>query len=122
MRFVGKAREGRRGACSTSARNPIRTVTALQPGDVDGQVMVQMVEQARAAGLIPDEQIAMDGSLLAAGASPKSFQPKDKPVAPPSDPSNPTIDFTARGGPAKPTSSDGFGCTFSRGAATKMPR
>jgi transposase len=57
------------------------------------EFLVQVVEQARAAGLISDEHFTVDGSLLEAWASLKSFQPKDKHGAPPDDPSNPTVDF-----------------------------
>jgi transposase len=57
------------------------------------EFLAQVVEQARAAGLISDEHFTVDGSLLEAWASLKSFQPKDKPDAPPDDPSNPTVDF-----------------------------
>lgn len=57
------------------------------------EFLAQVVEQARAAGLISDEHFTVDGSLLEAWASLKSFQPKDKPDAPPDDPGNPTVDF-----------------------------
>jgi transposase len=57
------------------------------------EFLAQVVEQARGAGLISDEHFTVDGSLLEAWASPKSFQPKDKHGAPPDDPSNPTVDF-----------------------------
>ena len=57
------------------------------------EFLAQVVEQARAAGLISDEHFTVDGSLLEAWASLKSFHPKDKHGAPPDDPSNPTVDF-----------------------------
>src|SRR3954466_12025305 len=57
------------------------------------EFLAQVVEQARAAGLVSDEHFSVDGTLLEAWASLKSFQPKDKPDAPPDDPSNPTVDF-----------------------------
>jgi transposase len=57
------------------------------------EFLAQVVEQARAAGLISDEHFTVDGSLLEAWASLKSFQPKDKPDAPPDDRGNPTVDF-----------------------------
>jgi transposase len=55
-----------------------------------------IVEQARAAGLMSDEHFTVDGTLIEAWASLKSFQrkdekPGDKP--PPDDPGNPSVDF-----------------------------
>jgi IS5 family transposase len=42
----------------------------------------------------PDEHFSVDGTLLEAWASAKSFQPKDKNQSPPpDDPGNPTVDF-----------------------------
>ena len=58
------------------------------------EFLAQVVERARAAGLISDEHFTVDGTLLDAWASLKSFQPKDKQDAPPpDDPGNPTVDF-----------------------------
>jgi len=58
------------------------------------EFLAQVVEQARDAGLISDEHFTVDGTLLDAWASMKSFQPKDKQAAPPpDDPGNPTVDF-----------------------------
>jgi Transposase DDE domain len=52
------------------------------------------VERARAAGLVSDEHFTVDGTLLEAWASLKSFQPKDgNKNAPPDDPGNPTVNF-----------------------------
>ena len=54
----------------------------------------QVVERVRAAGLISDEHFTVDGTLLDAWASLKSFQPKNKQDAPPPyDPGNPRVDF-----------------------------
>jgi hypothetical protein len=53
-----------------------------------------VVEQARGKGLTSDEHFTVDGTLLEAWASLKSFQPKqDKPRLPPDDPGNPTVNF-----------------------------
>src|SRR5215472_9087597 len=65
----------------------------LLEASVAKEFLAQVVEQARAAGLISDEHFTVDGSLLEAWASLKSFQPKDKPDVPPDDPGNPTVDF-----------------------------
>jgi transposase len=55
-----------------------------------------IVEQARAAGLMSDDHFTVDGTLIEAWASLKSFKrkdekPGDKP--PPDDPGNPIVDF-----------------------------
>lgn len=58
------------------------------------EFLAQVVERARGAGLVSDEHFTVDGTLLEAWASLKSFQAKDKKDAPPpDDPSNPTVDF-----------------------------
>ena len=52
------------------------------------------VAQARAAGLLSDEHFTVDGTLLEAWASLKSFRRKDAgPTPPPDDPGNPTVNF-----------------------------
>jgi hypothetical protein len=60
---------------------------------VTKEFLAQVVERARAAGLICDEHFTVDGKLLEAWASLKGFQAKDKKNTPPDDPSNPTADF-----------------------------
>src|SRR6202453_3007599 len=58
------------------------------------EFLAQVVERARAPGLISDEHFTVDGTLLDAWASLKSFRPKDEqPGAPPDDPGNPTEAF-----------------------------
>jgi hypothetical protein len=48
----------------------------------------------RQAGLMSDEHFTVDGTLIEAWASLKSFQRKDAPVnQDPDDPGNPTVDF-----------------------------
>jgi hypothetical protein len=52
------------------------------------------VKQAREKNLTSDEHFTVDGTLIEAWASLKSFQRKDQKVSPPpEDPGNPTIDF-----------------------------
>ena len=53
----------------------------------------QVVEQARQTGLTSDEHFTVDGTLLEAWASVKSFQPKDGKQPSPDDPGNPTVNF-----------------------------
>jgi transposase len=58
------------------------------------EFLAQVVERARMAGLVSDEHFTVDGTLLEAWASLKSFQATDgKPGMPPDDPGNPTVDF-----------------------------
>jgi hypothetical protein len=53
-----------------------------------------VVAQARAQGLTSHEHFTVDGTLLEAWASLKSFQRKDgKNPPPPEDPGNPTVNF-----------------------------
>jgi len=61
--------------------------------------LAQVVEQARGRGLTSDEHFTVDGTLLEAWASVKSFQPKAEKKTPPRDddadhdPGNPTVNF-----------------------------
>jgi transposase len=56
----------------------------LLEADVAKEFLQRVVERARAAGLTSDEYFSVDGMLLEAWASPKSFQPtegKEEPAA-----------------------------------------
>jgi transposase len=61
--------------------------------DVGALFLMQVVERAKTMGLMSDDHFSVDGSLIEAWASMKSFQKKDAPQKPPDDPGNPTIDF-----------------------------
>jgi len=62
--------------------------------DVAGRFFAAVVEQARGAGLMSDDHFTVDGTLIEAWASLKSFQRKDaRPQKPPDDPGNPMVDF-----------------------------
>jgi transposase len=66
----------------------------LLEGSVAREFLAQVVERAREVGLVSDEHFTVDGTLLEAWASLKSFQPKEpKTDTPPDDPGNPTVDF-----------------------------
>ena len=66
----------------------------LLEGSVAREFLAQVVERAREAGLVSDEHFTVDGTLLEAWASLKSFQAKEQKTAtPPDDPGNPTVDF-----------------------------
>jgi transposase len=75
---------------TTFTKNRDRLVEAA----VAKEFLAQEVERARAAGLISDEYFTVDGTLLEAWASLKSFHPKDtQETPPPDDPGNRTVDF-----------------------------
>jgi transposase len=65
----------------------------LLQADVAKQFLAQVVAQAGAQGLTSDEHFTVDGTLLEAWASAKSFQPKEKKTPPPDDGGNPTVNF-----------------------------
>src|SRR5258708_7945248 len=66
----------------------------LLEAEVAKDFLALVVEQARGQGWASDEHFTVDGSLLEAWASVKSFQPKNKKSsAPPDDPGNPTLDY-----------------------------
>jgi transposase len=59
------------------------------------QFFDEIVSQADAVGLLSDEHFTVDGTLIEAAASLKSFKAKDGPAldTPPDDPGNPTVNF-----------------------------
>jgi IS5 family transposase len=65
----------------------------LLQGDVAEKFFQLVLTQARVADLLSDEHFSVDGTLIEAWASHKSFQRKDQPTPPPDDPGNPTVDF-----------------------------
>jgi transposase len=68
----------------------------LLEAEVAKEFLARVVEQARARDWTADEHFTVDGTLLEAWASAKSFQPKEKKDqqdAPPEDPGNPTVNF-----------------------------
>jgi transposase len=65
----------------------------LLEGDVAREFLCEVVEQARKKNLTSDEHFTVDGTLIEAWASLKSFQRKDQKNTPPEDPGNPTVNF-----------------------------
>ena len=66
----------------------------LLAGDVARAFFERVVAQARERGLLSNEHFTVDGTLVEAWASLKSFKRKDAaPVPPPDDPGNPTVNF-----------------------------
>jgi hypothetical protein len=69
-----------------------------EPGSASGrrrgrQFLAEVVQQAQAQGLTSDEHFTVDGTLVEAWASLKSFQHKDQNDPAGDDPSNPTVNF-----------------------------
>src|SRR5271167_5037510 len=75
---------------STFSRNRAR----LLEHDVAREFFTRVVAQARSLRLLSDEHFTVDGTLVEAWASLKSFQRKDRERSqPPDDPGNPTVNF-----------------------------
>jgi transposase len=66
----------------------------LLEGEVAHAFFEQVLARARGQQLLSSEHFTVDGTLIEAWASLKSFKPKaDPPAAPPDDPGNPSVDF-----------------------------
>ena len=65
----------------------------LLEGDVAREFLWEVVNQAREKNLTSDEHFTVDGTLIEAWASLKSFQRKGEKNTPPDDAGNPTVDF-----------------------------
>ncbi len=66
----------------------------LLNGDIAEAFFQAVLQQARERSLLSDEHFTVDGTLLEAWASVKSYQRKDaKNAVPPDDPGNATVDF-----------------------------
>jgi transposase len=64
----------------------------LLEGDIAAAFFAAVVQQAKTARLLSDEHFTVDGTLLEAWASHKSFRPRDEDPPPP-DGGNPTVNF-----------------------------
>lgn len=88
--FIGLGMDDEIWSPTTFSKNRDR----LLEGDVAAAFFDAVVDQAREAGLLSDEHFTVDGTLLEAWASLKSFRRKDAgPTEPPDDPGNPTVNF-----------------------------
>lgn len=66
----------------------------LLEGNIAEKFFDEVLSQARTADLLSDEHFSVDGTLIEAWASQKSFQKKDGgDQKPKDDPGNPTVDF-----------------------------
>src|SRR6267142_5988594 len=87
--FVGLAMDDRIWDATVFTKNRDR----LLRGDIARAFFTQVRAQAEQQGLLSDEHFTVDGTLIDAWASLKSFQRKDAPPTPPDDPGNPTVNF-----------------------------
>ena len=88
--FIGLSMDEPIWSATVFSKNRDRLLTA----DVASAFFDAVLHQARDAGLMSDEHFTVDGTLLEAWASLKSFQRKDAgPTPPPDDPGNPTVNF-----------------------------
>jgi len=76
---------------TTFTKNRMRLLTHA----VGQQLFDEVVADAHELGLLSDDHFTVDGTLIEAAASLKSFKRKDSdpPAAPPDDPGNPSVDF-----------------------------
>ena len=86
--FVGLGMDDPIWDVSTFSKNRKRFMN----GEISEQFFAAVVEVAREANLVSDEHFTIDGTLLEAWASHKSFRPKDG-GEPPSGGRNPDADF-----------------------------
>jgi transposase len=87
--FVGLSMDDPVWDATTFTKNRDR----LLEGDIATAFFQGVLAEAAAAGLVSDEHFTVDGTLLEAWASHKSFRRRDTPHNPPDDPSNPTVNF-----------------------------
>ena len=88
--FVGLSMDEPIWSPTTFSKNRDR----LLASDIASAFFDAVLGQAAEAGLLSDEHFTVDGTLLEAWASLKSFRRKDAgPTPPPDDPGNPTVNF-----------------------------
>jgi transposase len=87
--FVGLGMDDAVWVPTTFTKNRDR----LLSGEVAQAFFVAVREEARRRKLLSDEHFTVDGTLLEAWASHKSFRPKDRPPEPGRGGKNPEVDF-----------------------------
>jgi transposase len=87
--FVGLSLDDAVWDATTFTKNRDR----LLDGDVANAFFAEVLVAIKADGLLSDEHFTVDGTLLEAWASHKSFTPKSGAPRPPDDPKNPTVNF-----------------------------
>jgi transposase len=88
--FVGMNIDDRVWDVTVFTKNRERLLSA----DIAETLFAEVLAQAGSAGLLSTEHFTVDGTLIEAWASHKSFKRKDgSDQQPPDDPGNPTVDF-----------------------------
>lgn len=87
--FVGLSLDDPTWDATTFTKNRDR----LLDGDIADAFFAEVLAAIKADGLLSDEHFTVDGTLLEAWASQKSFKPKGSKRTPPDDPKNPTVNF-----------------------------
>jgi transposase len=87
--FVGLSLDDPTWDATTFTKNRDR----LLSGDIADAFFAEVLAAIKAEGLVSDEHFTVDGTLLEAWASHKSFKPKGTEGPPPDDPKNPTVNF-----------------------------
>jgi transposase len=87
--FVGLSLDDPVWDATTFTKNRDR----LLDGDIADAFFAEVLAAIKDEGLLSDEHFTVDGTLLEAWASHKSFRPKGSDRTPPDDPKNPTVNF-----------------------------
>lgn len=88
--FVGLGGNESVWDASTFSKNRERFIL----GGVAEHFLSEVIGQAQRANLLSEDHFSVDGTVIEAAASQKSFKPKDgPPPTPPDDPGNPSVDF-----------------------------
>jgi len=88
--FVGLGMDEPVWDATTFSKNRERFID----GEVARRFFEQVLAEARHRNLVSEEHFSVDGTLIEAWASLKSFRPKDESgQEPPDDPGNPTVNF-----------------------------
>lgn len=87
--FVGLSLDDPIWDATTFTKNRDR----LLDGDIADAFFAEVLAAIKSDGLLSDEHFTVDGTLLEAWASHKSFKPKGRDRTPPDDPKNPMVDF-----------------------------
>jgi transposase len=87
--FVGLSLDDAVWDATTFTKNRDR----LLDDDIATAFFMEVRAAIEADGLLSDEHFTVDGTLLEAWASHKSFKPKEAATRPPDDPKNPTVNF-----------------------------
>jgi transposase len=87
--FVGLSLDDPIWDATTFTKNRDR----LLDGDIADAFFTEVLAAIKGDGLLSDEHFTVDGTLLEAWASHKSFKPKGSNQTPPDDPKNPSVNF-----------------------------